>query len=128
VWEVDPNAHKIADARVVITAGADIGAFTVSDVNGNYLFASLTAGLVSLVATKDGFLVSLSEGINISGDTQADVFITPTPPKDANGNTATARCSDRSWSWAQTRAEACAANGGIEYVVCPGVLCPTNVK
>ncbi len=128
VWEVDPNAHKIAGARVVITAGADTGAFVVSDENGNYVFASLTAGLVSLMATKDGYLVSLPEGINISADTQADVFIAPTPPKDANGNTATARCSDKSWSWAQTRAAACAANGGIEYLVCPGVLCPANVK
>ena len=127
VWEVDPNAHKIAGARVTITGGADLGAFADSDVNGNYFFASITAGLVSLVATKDGYVLSNPEGITVSGNTLADVFITPTPPKDANGNTATARCSDKSWSWAQTRAEACVSNGGIEYPVCPGVLCPANV-
>jgi Carboxypeptidase regulatory-like domain/Bacterial Ig-like domain (group 2) len=127
VWEVDPNAHKVAGARVSITAGADLGAFADSDVNGNYFFSSITAGLVALVATKDGYLLSNSEGITVSGNTLADVFITPTPPRDANGNTATARCSDKSWSWAQTRAEACVSNGGIEYPVCPGVLCPANV-
>jgi hypothetical protein len=127
VWEVDPNAHKIAGALVTVTSGADAGAAVMSDVNGNYAFPSLTAGTVALVATKDGYLVSSPEGITLSSNAQADVFMAPTPPKDANGNTATARCADRSWSWAQTRDTACTANGGIEYPVCPGVLCPNNL-
>jgi hypothetical protein len=128
VWEVDPNAHKISGAKVSITSGPDNGATVVSDVNGNYVFPSIAAGVVSLSATMDGYLPSSPEGVNISADTQADVFVAPTPPKDANGNTATARCADRSWSWATTRADACTANGGIEYPVCPGVLCPANSR
>jgi hypothetical protein len=126
VWEVDPNAHKIAGAKVTITSGADTGVTVTSDVNGAYMFPSIAAGVVSISATMDGYLPSSPEGVNVSANTVADVFIAPIPPKDANGNTATARCADRSWSWAQTRAEACAANGGIEYPVCPGVLCPAN--
>jgi Carboxypeptidase regulatory-like domain len=126
VWEVDPNAHKIAGAKVTITSGPDTGVTVTSDVNGAYMFPSIAAGVVSLSATMDGYLPSSPEGVNVSANAVTDVFIAPIPPKDANGNTATARCSDRSWSWAQTRAEACTANGGIEYPVCPGVLCPAN--
>ncbi|HEY1912624.1 MAG TPA: carboxypeptidase regulatory-like domain-containing protein [Vicinamibacterales bacterium] len=126
VWEVDPNAHKIAGAQVTITSGPDTGTSVMSDVNGAYMFPSIAAGVVALSATMNGYLPSSPEGVNVSANTVADIFIAPIPPKDASGNTATARCSDKSWSWAQTRAEACTANGGIEYPVCPGVLCPAN--
>jgi sugar phosphate permease len=128
VWEVDPNAHKIAGAAVIITAGANSGQSVVSDVNGNYVFPAVTSGVVSLIATMNGYITPSPEGINLSADTQADVYLAPVPPQDANGNTATARCVDKSWSWAVTRSDACAANGGIEYPVCPGPLCPSTFK
>jgi hypothetical protein len=47
----------------------------------------------------------------------------PTPATNPSGATATARCKDGTWTWATTVAEACTANGGILYGVCPGALC-----
>ena len=69
-----------------------------------------------------------SVGITIQSNTSVDLWLAPTPPKDATGATATARCNDGTWSWAQTRAEACTAAGGIAYPVCPGTMCPDGAR
>ncbi len=128
MWEVAPNQRTIAGARVVISGGPDGGASVLTDANGAYVFPAVTSGLVSILALKDGYVVATPEGVTVSGDTTADVFLVPTPPQDANGNTATARCADGTWSWATTRDQACTANGGIEYPVCPGILCPNTSR
>ena len=56
-------------------------------------------------------------------DREIDVELFPTPPVNAAGASATARCGDGSWRWALTRGEACTANGGVVYGICPGPLC-----
>ncbi len=44
--------------------------------------------------------------------------LVPVPPAGA-----TARCKDKSWSYATTKAAACAANSGVSYWACPGPFC-----
>ena len=64
--------------------------------------------------------------LSVDFDRQIDIVMYPTPPTDNTGATATARCNDGSWSWAQTRAAACTANGGVAYTVCPGPICDSQ--
>ena len=71
---------------------------------------------------KDGYQTYETEIVFVDGSSLA-VNLYPTPPKSADGASATARCNDGSWSWAQTRTAACSANGGLAYPVCPGPLC-----
>ena len=66
---------------MVLTTGPDTGATVMSDANGNYLFTSVAAGVVSIKATMAGYLPSSPEGVNISADTQTDVFMAPVPPR-----------------------------------------------
>jgi len=55
-----------------------------------------------------------------------DISMFPNTPTNEAGALATARCNDATWSWAPTREDACTANGGIAYGVCPGVLCQAS--
>jgi hypothetical protein len=48
-----------------------------------------------------------------------DVLLYPVPPAGA-----TARCKDKSWSFAADKPSACAKNGGVAYGTCPGPFCP----
>ena len=123
VREVPPTSHPVAGAVVRITGGPDAGMEAVSDAQGLFGLAGLSAGFAIVEASAPGYTVS-SVGLDISGNRSVDLWLAPTPPKDASGATATARCSDGSWSWAQTKTDACSANGGIAYPVCPGVMCP----
>jgi hypothetical protein len=124
VREAAPNVHAVAGARVMITDGPDAGAVSVSDEEGLYTFPALTAGVIGVEASKDGFVVWRVMNFTISRNMGGlDIALFPIPPKDASGNTATARCNDGSWSWAATRGDACPTNGGIAYTVCPGALC-----
>ena len=63
------------------------------------------------------YLVWRITNLMLDRDRQVEIVLFPTPPKDANGMDATARCADGTWSWAQTRADACTANGGIAYAL-----------
>ena len=119
VKEVAPNAVPVAGARV----SALVGQSTVTDASGNYVLAGVPAGSYIYEVFKDGYELLTGIGSS-SADTQENFTLYPTPPKDSTDKTATARCNDRSWSWADTEAAACASNGGIAYPVCPGPLCP----
>lgn len=121
--EAAPAAKPIANVRVVITSGAEAGMSVVSDATGLFRFTTLSAGVLSMEATKDGYEVWRVANLTIDQDRALDVTLYPKPPANASGATATARCADGSWSWATTRAEACTANGGVAYGVCPGPLC-----
>jgi hypothetical protein len=124
VREAAPNVHAVAGARLVVTDGPDAGAFSISDAEGLYTFPALVPAVIGLEASKDGFVVWRVMNLTIaSGMGGLDISLFPTPPKDGSGNAATARCNDGSWSWATTRGDACAMNGGIAYTVCPGTLC-----
>jgi len=116
-----PDAKPVAGASVRLLDAT--GTMTTTDDRGAFMFAQMPAGRHLVEITKDGYQVWESEIIIADRDAQLTVDLYPTPPQNDAGATATARCNDGSWSWAQTRAEACAANGGIAYEVCPGPLC-----
>ncbi len=120
--EVGPGSPPVAGVRVAIVGGVGAGASATSDAAGVFRFSNVS-GLVSLEATKIGYLTWRLSNLTVDHDTNLDAALYPTPPLDASGATATARCVDGTWSWAQTVAQACAANGGILYGVCPGALC-----
>jgi hypothetical protein len=127
VREVQPTSKVIAGATVHVTAGPDIGMKATTDVNGVYVFPALTPGFAALETTSNGYELN-SIGLSITNNGHVDIWLAPTPPKNVDGATATARCNDGSWSWAQTKAEACTSNGGMAYPVCPGMFCPNGSK
>lgn len=119
VAEAAPNAHPVAGARVQIV----VGNYATTDSNGVFSIAGVPVGRSIVEVTKDGYQTWDGEINVVNQDVQQQITIYPTPPKDASGASATARCNDGSWSWAQTKADACTANGGVAYAVCPGALC-----
>jgi len=119
VTEAAPNAKPVAGARVQIL----VGGFTFTDDKGAYSISGLPAGRALIEVTKDGYQTLETDVTVADHDVQLPLTVYPNPPKNADGATATARCNDGSWSWAQTRADACTANGGVAYGVCPGPLC-----
>jgi hypothetical protein len=121
--EVSPSSKILGGVHIVITSGPDTGASVTSDAGGLFKFPSVSATRITLEATKDGFQPWRMTNLMIDGDTQVEVVMFPTPPTNAAGETATARCQDSSWSWATSLAEACTSNGGLAYGVCPGPLC-----
>ena len=123
VTEGPPTNGPLANARVEITAGANAGTFVLTDAAGAFRFNAVTAGAISMQTTKDGYLLWRITNLTMDHDREIDLELFPTPPVNAAGASATARCGDGSWSWAPTRGEACTANGGVVYGVCPGALC-----
>jgi hypothetical protein len=122
VREEAPHTPALSGVRVEIVSGPRAGTYVTSDAAGAFRFANLT-GVVDLQATKAGYLPWRLGSLTVDRDTSIDVTMYATPPTSAAGDTATARCQDGTWSWARTVADACAANGGILYGVCPGALC-----
>ena len=122
VQEPGPDLSVVSGVRVEIVSGPGAGAVATSDSTGSFRFNRLT-GVVAIEATKNGYLPWRIANLTIDHDMTLQIGLYPTPPANASGATATARCKDGTWSWATTVAEACAANGGIMYGVCPGALC-----
>jgi hypothetical protein len=100
-------------ARIVVTSGANAGTSVVSDAGGTFTLLNLAAGVVDLQGMKDGYLVARVQAVDVSQNTTLDIRFYPTPPRDARGAVARARCNDSSWSWVETPALACTNNGGI---------------
>jgi carboxypeptidase family protein/Big-like domain-containing protein len=113
----------LSGARLLVATGPDAGAFAISDEGGLFTFPSLSPGVITLERSKDGYIVARLANLTISQNMTIDFTLYLTPPRDASGASATARCKDQSWSWAQTWADACTNNGGVAYGVCPGPLC-----
>lgn len=122
VNEEAPNSPALSGVRVEIVSGPRAGTFVTSDASGAFRFTNLT-GLVDLQATRSGYLPWRLGSLTVDRDTSIDVTMYASPPVNAAGETATARCQDGTWTWARTVADACTANGGILYGVCPGALC-----
>jgi hypothetical protein len=123
VTEGAPTTGPLANVKILITSGVDTGAVVLTDAKGTFRFNTITAGVISMDATKDGYLLWRVTNLTIDHDRELDLELFPTPPVNAAGANATARCGDGTWSWAPTRGEACTANGGVIYGVCPGPLC-----
>ena len=122
VQEAGPDLHATSGVQLEIVGGSLSGRVASSDASGSFSFGGVT-GVVALEATKAGYFPWRLSNLTVDHDMSIQVVMYPTPPTNAAGAQATARCRDGSWSWAQTVAEACTANGGILYGVCPGVLC-----
>ena len=99
-------------ARVLVASAQDAGTFAVSDAGGAFTLANVLPGAIDVEGSKDGYLVARLENINITQSMTIDVPLYPTPPRDASGAAALARCKDASWSWAETRL-ACRNSGGV---------------
>jgi hypothetical protein len=121
--ETPPSGKVVPGVVVQVTDGPDAGQTATTDEGGLYRFAALRTAPLTLEARKSGYLLWRVTNLMLDRDRQLEIVLFPTPPKNADGVDATARCTDSTWSWAQTRAEACATNGGIAYAVCPGPLC-----
>jgi hypothetical protein len=119
VMEAPPNPHPISGARVQIL----IGPHTFSDDHGAFAITGLPAGRTLIEFSMDGYQTFETSVTIVDRDLPLTIDLYPIPPKNADGVSATARCNDKSWTWAQTQADACATNGGIAYPVCPGPLC-----
>jgi hypothetical protein len=126
VSETPPAAKRLSGVTVRITDGPAAGQSVVTDAQGQYGFIKVPSGTIGLEAKKDGYVTWRLTNLTIDFDRQIDIVMYPTPPNDNTGATATARCNDGSWSWAQTRAAACTANGGVAYTVCPGPICDSQ--
>jgi Big-like domain-containing protein len=122
VQEVGPDMRAMSGVRLTIVSGPGAGASVTSDATGLYRFTGVT-GVVAIQATMAGYITWRIANLTVDHDMSMQVAMYPTPPTSASGATATARCNDGTWTWAQTVAEACTANGGILYGVCPGALC-----
>jgi hypothetical protein len=120
--EAAPTAHVLADLRIEITAGPDSGMVVMSDSGGFFNF-TLAPGLISIQATKDGYEIWRIANLTMDQNRVFDITMYLNPPRNSAGSIATARCTDGTWSWAQTRARACTENGGVAYGQCPGPLC-----
>jgi hypothetical protein len=118
VAEAPPGFSALSDARVEITAGANVGAAVISDSAGVFSFGSMRGDNYTFKVTRPGFQ-DLIKTVSLVRDTNIQMLMFPVPPAGA-----TARCNDKSWSFATTREAACTRSGGISYVVCPGLLCP----
>jgi len=122
IQEVGPAMHPLAGVRLQIVSGPGAGTAVTSDAAGLFRFSNV-AGVIGVEASAADFMPWRVANLTVDRDTTIQVSMYPTPPTNAAGLTATARCNDGSWTWAITVGEACTANGGILYGVCPGALC-----
>jgi Big-like domain-containing protein len=122
VKEVPPGTHALGNVRIAIMAGPDFGTVISSDSNGAFRFTRLSRGVISVEASKDGFVIWKISNWLLDRDRQLEISLFPVPPTNSDGVTATARCLDGSWSWEKREMLAC-ADSGLAYVVCPGPLC-----
>ena len=125
VQSVEKPARIVSGARVEVTQGADSGTFTVSDDTGSFALMGLTPGEMKLQVSKPGYQ-TWTKDLLLVADSKIAAELFTVPPTNSSGTAATGRCNDGSWTWAQTRADACVTGGGLAYGVCPGPLCKSQ--
>ncbi len=126
VREVGAGGGGLAGVRLEIVRGPGAGSVATSDDSGSFRLGGVM-GMVDITASKPGYIDWRLQNLTVDRDMRMDVGIYPTPPTDAAGARATARCQDGTWSWSQTIADACSGHGGLLYGVCPGMLCAAAV-
>lgn len=112
-----PDFGGLSGVRVEITPGPTGTLSTTTGASGDYSFTPLKGGNYTITVTRDGFHAQ-SKTITATRDVRTDFPLIPVPPAGA-----TARCKDKSWSYATNKAAACAANSGVSYWACPGPFC-----
>ena len=126
IQSIEKPTRAVSGALIQIVQGPNSGKSATSDETGSFAIFGLTPGPAKLQVSKNGFLAWTSKDFVLQGDTKLAVELFPTPPTNASG-AATGRCSDGSWTWARSRADACVNNGGLAYGVCPGPLCKSGL-
>jgi hypothetical protein len=116
---IETGFGGIPGAKVQVLDGPSAGLSTTTDGSGNYVLPGIRAGVkFNLQTSLDGFN-SDQRAMTLSKDTLVNISLVRTPPDGA-----TARCKDKSWSFASDRTKACVGiPGGVAYWVCPGPLC-----
>lgn len=128
VFPVLPNQPRfLAGVIVGIVSGPDSGRTAVSDSTGHFTFSTLRRGTVDLQITTAGYSVWRITGLQLTADQEIDAALFPIPPTNESGVRATGQCNDASWTYTQTSANACQANGGLAWGVCPGPLCNSGL-
>jgi carboxypeptidase family protein len=117
VTAAPPDFGGVSGVRVDIAPAPSGTMTTTTDSAGDYSFPPLKGGIYTITVSRDGFH-GQTRSITATRDIRTDFPIVPVPPAGA-----TARCKDRSWSYATSRAAACAANSGVSYWACPGPFC-----
>jgi hypothetical protein len=125
--EMGATAASLGSVRVAIVRGDGAGTAVMTDAAGSFRFDHVS-GVVDVEATKSGYVPWRVSNLTIDHDTTLDVSLYPTPPTNAGGQAATARCGDGTWTWSTGMADACVGHGGIMYGVCPGPLCTASVS
>ena len=121
VTEAPPGFSALADARVEIVAGSNLHTTVTTDSAGAFTFGTLPGGNYTFKVTRDGY-VDLDKTVTLNRNMSVAILLYPLPPPNA-----TARCKDRSWSYATDKAIACVPrHGGVAYFVCPGPLCESR--
>jgi hypothetical protein len=126
--EVTPGTQVLGNVRITITEGPDSGKTVTTDSSGQFRFPSIAATRVGLEATREGFQLWRMTNLMIDEDTRIEVVMYPTPPTNANGEPATGRCKDATWTWSTSIPNACTDHGGLAYGVCPGPMCGAPIK
>jgi hypothetical protein len=117
VSEVPPGFNGVGGARVEITVGTNAGTFQMTDGSGSFDFGPMKGGNYTFRISRDGYVAD-TKTIALTRDMKMDLLLYPVPPSGA-----TARCKDKSWSFAGDKTAACTRNGGVAYWVCPGPFC-----
>jgi hypothetical protein len=117
VKETPPGFNSVPGARIEIVSGVEAGTATLSEGSGAYSLGQVKGGAYTLRASRDGF-IEQTKTVTVGRNFRADFFLYPNPPPGA-----TARCKDKSWSFAAEQSAACTRGGGVAYWVCPGPLC-----
>jgi Bacterial Ig-like domain (group 2)/Carboxypeptidase regulatory-like domain/Protein of unknown function (DUF3761) len=118
VTEVPPGFSAVPNARIEIVGGSNMGTVVISDSGGNFSFGTMRGDDYTLKITRDGYQ-DLTQKVTLTRDiANISIQLFPNPPAGA-----TARCKDKSWSFATDKASACTRNGGVAYWVCPGPFC-----
>ena len=107
------GSWKIANATVNITPGIPV---TKTDSQGKYT-AKLVARTYTIRIAASGYATaSVTKALKSAAT--LNFALVPTKPAGA-----TARCKDRAWSFSKNRSGTCSWHGGVQYWVCPGLLC-----
>jgi hypothetical protein len=100
------QSGRIPNALVEVLNGSNTGKSAISDGEGNYEIAGLTAGTLILSASRSSFL-SATKTLNLSADTTVDFSLTPSIRTKVG-----ATCNDGTENMV-TDGGACAGNGGV---------------
>jgi carboxypeptidase family protein/Big-like domain-containing protein len=118
VTEAPPGFSSVVNAKVEIVGGSNVGTAVTTDGAGNFSFGSMRGDNYTFKVTRDGYQ-DLTQKVTLTRDqTNISLLLFPVPPAGA-----TARCKDKSWSFAADKGAACNRNGGVSYWVCPGPFC-----